>query len=286
MKCFYHNADSDGKCSAAIIKLKFPNCELFGIDYKDTFPFDIIEKDEIIFMVDFSLPLNQMINLNNICDLQWYDHHSQIIKEAEKINFNPSGKRVIGHGVCRTIWYEFYSNYLLPDTIKYISNFDIYELNDINTIYFENGFNKIEYNLPDNIDLWYELLFDPDGSFINIILRNGKIITEYLESYHYKKIQENIFEQNIMVNNISYKGIFINHIDHKSIILKDYINLDNYDLQIFFHMIDKEKYKVSLFTTKEDIDCGKIASSFNGGGHQKAAGFFSNNNPLELFKAN
>ena len=51
-------------------------------------------------------------------------------------------------------------------------------------------------------------------------------------------------------------------------------------------MIDKEKYKVSLFTTKDDIDCGKIASSFNGGGHQKAAGFFNNNNPLELFKAN
>ena len=35
MKCFYHRIDFDGVCSAAIVKAKYPECELIGIDYGD-----------------------------------------------------------------------------------------------------------------------------------------------------------------------------------------------------------------------------------------------------------
>ena len=38
--CFYHRADYDGVCSAAIVKKFVPDCELYGIDYGDPFPWD------------------------------------------------------------------------------------------------------------------------------------------------------------------------------------------------------------------------------------------------------
>ncbi len=38
MICFYHSADLDGACSAAIIKLKHPECVLAPINYGNDFP--------------------------------------------------------------------------------------------------------------------------------------------------------------------------------------------------------------------------------------------------------
>ncbi len=38
--CVFHRADFDGVCSAAIVKKFVPDCELYGIDYGDPFPWD------------------------------------------------------------------------------------------------------------------------------------------------------------------------------------------------------------------------------------------------------
>ena len=285
MKCFYHNADLDGKCSAAIIKLKYPECELFGLDYNDEFPFNIIQQDEYIYMVDFSLPINQMIKLNNFCIFIWYDHHSQIIKEANELNFNPIGKRVVNnYGACRLVWYDAYPNLFLPDPIKYISEWDVYNFQDKNTIPFENGLNSLEDTSPDNIDLWKTLLLTHNKLFIKEIIDNGEHITRYLNNHFYKRIHKYIFEKTIKIKDYSYQVIFINHFDHKSLILKDFKQLEKYDLQIFFNMINQEEYKVSLFTRNDNINCGEIAASFGGGGHKQAAGFISKINPVKLFE--
>ena len=40
--CFYHKADLDGVCSAAIVKHFVPECELYGIDYGDEFPWALV----------------------------------------------------------------------------------------------------------------------------------------------------------------------------------------------------------------------------------------------------
>jgi oligoribonuclease NrnB/cAMP/cGMP phosphodiesterase (DHH superfamily) len=285
MKCFYHNADLDGKCSAAIIKLKYPECELFGINYNDEFPFNIIQQDELIYMVDFSLPIKQMIKLRNICNFWWYDHHSQIIKEANKLNFNPMGKRVINaYGACRLVWYDIFPNLFIPEAVKYISEFDVYKFYDENTILFENGLNRFDDTTPENIELWNELLIKNNKIFTNSIINDGKIITSYLTNYFYKNIQKNTFEKTIKFNDYSYRAIFINHFEHRSLILEDFKQLEKYDLQIFFNMINQEEYKVSLFTKRDTLNCGEIARHFNGGGHDQAAGFITKINPIKLFK--
>jgi len=36
---------------------------------------------------------------------------------------------------------------------------------------------------------------------------------------------------------------------------------------------DGKKWTISLYTTKDEIDCSVIAKSNGGGGHKKAAGF-------------
>jgi hypothetical protein len=102
--CFYHKSDLDGICSAAIVKHFVPECELYGMDYGDEFPWaallpqgacpDIVSappavvqmelecllrrklcEPRTVYMVDFSLPPEDMKTLAEVSNLVWIDPH-------------------------------------------------------------------------------------------------------------------------------------------------------------------------------------------------------------------
>ena len=78
MRCYYHNADLDGICSAAIIKRRYPSCQLIGVNYGDNIAPDV-NKNEIVYIVDFSFDLDTMETLNEKGNLIWIDHHRDVI---------------------------------------------------------------------------------------------------------------------------------------------------------------------------------------------------------------
>lgn len=57
--------------------------------------------------------------------------------------------------------------------------------------------------------------------------------------------------------------------------------LEPYDLMITFVRRTDKLWNVSLYSTKEDVDCGAIAKAFGGGGHKGAAGFQCKDLPFE-----
>jgi len=82
--CFYHNADLDGLCSAAIVKhfVKNVNVDFYGINYGDAFPWDKIEDYDSIIMVDWTLqPFDELIKLANMKELTVIDHHKSVAEE-------------------------------------------------------------------------------------------------------------------------------------------------------------------------------------------------------------
>ena len=92
MKCFYHESDFDGQCSAAIVRYAFPDCQPMPITHGDSFPFDAIQTGETIYMVDFCLPIDLMVRLSQLSEFIWIDHHKSAIEAAEEIGF--------GQGAC------------------------------------------------------------------------------------------------------------------------------------------------------------------------------------------
>lgn len=54
-----------------------------------------------------------------------------------------------------------------------------------------------------------------------------------------------------------------------------------YDLMITFVRRKDKLWNVSLYSTKEDVDCGAICKSFGGGGHFSAAGFTAKELPFD-----
>ena len=78
--CFYHD-DLDGHCSAAIVKFLHPKVKLYEMSYKRNFPWDLVDKEDTIFMVDFSLKFEEMKQLASYPGLIWIDHHDSIIND-------------------------------------------------------------------------------------------------------------------------------------------------------------------------------------------------------------
>ena len=86
--CFYHSADLDGHCSGAIVRKKYPDVELIGINYGDEFPWEKIPGN-LVIMVDFSLqPFDDMVRLLEMGDIVWIDHHKSAIEDYNNHKFS------------------------------------------------------------------------------------------------------------------------------------------------------------------------------------------------------
>jgi hypothetical protein len=137
--CFYHKADLDGVCSGAIVKHFVPECELYGFDYGDKFPWDKVRPGQYadtdplwaeyfepengyvgpeqngglamevvttpkrtVYMVDVSLPPADMKRLAGVSDLIWIDHHASC--EALWNEINPLGMFRTNYAACELTW--------------------------------------------------------------------------------------------------------------------------------------------------------------------------------------
>lgn len=98
MKCFYHRSDLDGHCSGAIVKMRFPECEMIGVDYQDELPVFGYKYNEEIYIVDFSFKPEVMRELSERHILHWIDHHKSSIDNAHESGFLASGGKFLEIG--------------------------------------------------------------------------------------------------------------------------------------------------------------------------------------------
>lgn len=275
MKCFYHSADLDGHCSGAIVKRNYPECEMLGINYGQDFPFASLAQDkkETVFMVDFCLqPFIDMIKLNSMCTLTWVDHHARgSIDEAQANGFIASGGQLIeiGKAGCELAWEYFYSKESIPLAVHLLGRYDVWDHNDDRTLPFQYGMRQFNDTRPDNHELWTNVF--KGGEFINKVLNDGKLLLHYELTQNEKFCRAYAFETEIN----GLKAICANRGFTNSKLFAYIYTTDKYDLMITFVRLKlpAQKWTVSLYSTKENVDCGVIAKQFGGGGHKGAAGF-------------
>jgi len=271
MKCFFHSADLDGQASGAITKFLIPECKLIPINYGQDFPFDTIEPDEVVFLVDFTLqPFDLMEQLWQFCrdNLIWIDHHKTAIEEAEKKKFTPNGIRRIGIGACALVW-GYLRKDKMPEAIRLLGEYDVWNHSDPRALPFQYGFRFLENTHPDNQELWKSFL--ENDNRVDEICQLGNTLLVYEERQNDKYCKayafETIFE--------SFVAICANRGMTNSKLFDSIYDPSKHDLMITFcrMKLPAHQWTVSLYSTKENIDCGSIAQQFGGGGHKGAAGF-------------
>ncbi|MFW5795427.1 MAG: DHHA1 domain-containing protein [Bacillota bacterium] len=287
MYCIYHSNDNDGRCSAAIVKHFLPNIQLIPYDHGRYIDTNVL-KGNTVYIVDISLEEKEMTELSESCDLIWIDHHKTSIEKYKSLNIG--GKQEIGKAACQLCW-EYFSENEIPLVVKIIANYDVWNLSfkfNCNGENFtaESGMFPFDFGVksyPIFLDgrksfIFWEKLFS-DESLILSIIKDGQKISSYLDNQNSQLAKSYSFETKFH----GYKTIALNMQPGNSRVLKSIENINDYEIQLFFALINDNKrglmWKISCYTAKDYVDVSEIAVYYkekygiSGGGHKQAAGF-------------
>ena len=288
MLVIYHRADLDGITSAAIVKKwydqSYPGIEkeplvLFGIDYGEAPPTDLIKPGEKTFIVDFSFEMDVLFELGQLAgpgNLVWIDHHQTAIEEFEKVektrrNFVsvlPFTRAKIS--ACELVWGYLFPYERMPLAIEYLGKYDTWR--NGNQVEWENEILPFQYamrvvcNSPEKFPAY---LLTPEWNKDSIVLMAmGKGVLLYQE-------QQDAY----LCKRIAFGGkfcglhaLFINALGFSSNSWKSIFDPSRHKILVSFHYTGQH-WKYSLRTADESVNCAELAAIYGGGGHKKAAAF-------------
>lgn len=279
MKCFYHSGDLDGHCSGAIVKDAFPRCELFPINYGDDFPWEEInDPEEVVYMVDYSLqPFERMQELDSKCSLVWIDHHKTVIEDYNKYGLDSAQVILVeGIGACFTMWQYVNMCSEVPEAVKLLAEYDVWNHSDPRTLPFQYGM-KMENTWPDNQEFWTKLFYSPES--VVSIINQGNFIMKYVATDNEKYAKSCYFKTELD----GLRAVAVNKLLANSHLFDAVWNPDEFDIMLLFGY-RVGRWTVQLYTTREDLDVSEVAKKRGGGGHKQAAGFQCDVLPFELNK--
>ena len=270
MLCIYHLADHDGKGSAAIVRTVYPHCTLMGFNHDMEILYDEIRKYDEIVICDISLPLDFMAELNEKADLVWIDHHLSVIEQYEHCvqegSMKPiKGLRRVGTAAMLLTWEYFYPAKPVPLGLKLLGLNDIFDLTDKRVRPFEYAMQSLGVNRPTD-KIWSELIHGEIN--IHEMVEKGRAILSYIRNRNFRLARAQAFESEFE----GLRCICANIAQGYSEFYDSLDNIKDYDVMINFFMNKKNRWNLSFYTTKDDVDVSKIAEKFGGGGHAKAAG--------------
>jgi hypothetical protein len=279
MKCFYHSADLDGHCSGELVRRAHPDCEMIGINYGDTFPWDSIEPGETVYMVDFSLqPWLDMERLAGVCDLIWIDHHKSAIESSLEHPINYRGEAAVGLGACALVWRWLQVEQQIPfgrqhsgamqisppiKEIRLLAEYDVWDHHDPDCLLFQYGMRLHETA--------------PGSPIWGVVLdRNGtqRVIDEGMTILSYQR-QQDAIRARVLCFEVLLDGlrcIAANHGLGSSALFDSVWDPEKHDAMLTFAWKGRS-WTISLYSTKQDVDVSVIAKARGGGGHKGAAGF-------------
>jgi oligoribonuclease NrnB/cAMP/cGMP phosphodiesterase (DHH superfamily) len=279
IKVFYHSKDLDGWASGAIVKHKFPEAEMFPINYGDTFPWSEIKPDDVIYMVDFSLSIEDMDRLNNHLqqNLAWIDHHIGIIREYENtpMRYLPIlGERNSSVAACELTW-EYCFGGRIPIFIKLLSLYDTWNHNDKEFDWdfieaFQYGFKAGSKDPKDDMSFWNMWFrFKDREDLAHEVMFDGKLIQFYIED----RFETTLKDRSYKIDWEGYKCLVVNSDPYIANFMTRSKEFEGCDIAINYANIRGESWEVSLRTLRNDIDLSVLAKKYRGGGHRASAGF-------------
>lgn len=278
MICIYHSKDLDGYCSGAIVKRKYPNIKLIGFDYGQKLPIEEIPEGEPVIMIDVSLPMEQMVELSvrSKGQFTWIDHHVSAIKDYNKFvgSVRPFCVAILQDGIaaCEIAWMYLFSNRFMPKSVSLLGKYDTWRNSDREE--WDNEIMPFQYGMrmicssaetfPQELLQAYSVT---DDKRVVEIIHDGKNILSY-QKVQNERACKNAFEFEFE----GLRAIGLNNGGANSQVFESVYDENKHDIMMPF-VFTGEFWKVSLYTTKDEIDCSAIAKSKGGGGHKKAAGF-------------
>jgi hypothetical protein len=289
----YHNADLDGICCAAIMKKKYPDILLIGMDHGDELPEN--PNHLPVILCDLSLPIHKIEKLAKSSNYEflWIDHHVSTIRNYENLALLIKDCKPILQAqekgsfrlvydercsACELTWFELFGVELtMPEAIIRIGDYDAHRREEneyrwnTETLPFQYGMRM----LCKEVATFPAQLLDTTRDaidLINTVMNSGRVLLKYEDSKNVvlmKKAFDVIY--------CGYTAICLNIPNGNENMFKSVYKESVYDLMITF-CFDGGEWIITLFSNKKDVDCSHIVSRYsNSGGHKGAAGFRTKN---------
>ena len=294
----YHRKDLDGICSGGIVyrALREKNVDDSDIvmvphDYSD--PTDWIRKVKLgdsVYLVDISLSRPDWATLLGIVGVKvvWIDHHSTAIQDYLGSDSVKGWKNEFQHlpgaievflgdsrnnkAGCYLTWEYFEKTRPVPPIVQELSRFDVWDNEDKTR--WENIVMPIHHIIG---LIWKDPKSPPNYAFdealapdvmVNLI-GTGKLLYDahkkQLASASRAAFETNVFDLPAVVLNAGGAG---------SLAFEKVYDPAKHKLMVSFAYDGPNKtWNVGLYSTHDDVHCGKLAKLFKGGGHAGAAGF-------------
>jgi oligoribonuclease NrnB/cAMP/cGMP phosphodiesterase (DHH superfamily) len=272
----FHHDDNDGKLAAQLIyESKSNNINLISCNYSSNMPdSSMVNMNDIVFIVDYCIPIEQLTPITETAKfVVFMDHHKTAIDMVDS-NFDyfnelvKKGSMMIDVDMARCgakITYDHFQKNKdwNEETVKLIDIYDRWTGEDIRADYL----NQFIFNSAKSYvgsDIWNRLLHE-DG---------------YLEKAC--EIGKKFYELNLVKNEIIYSSFSKETEFHnlKIGVIEGYGNsqlfgkhIEDYDACCVYHRTNNGKWQYSLYSDKPEAELNRIAESYGGGGHKKAAGF-------------
>ena len=282
MKCFYHN-DSDGKCAAYWVHQAYPNAkpsDFIQMDYHKEFPFEVITDNEQVYIVDFSIPPEEMSILLKITpNVTWVDHHITAIEKYENFPEPIRGIRCNGIAACMLTYcylnhmtdrgrgkekpFDKKMTHKAPMFTTLIADWDVWKFDFGNdTRYFQMAFNSLDFT-PGSKEWDYMTLY-PDMQ-VKTLIENGKTIKQHRDEWAKSYCKARGFATTFEGHRCYAMNLGLCNSEYF-----DSQNHEDYDIYIPFSF-DGRNWHYSLYSQK--INVSEIAKKYGGGGHRGASGF-------------
>lgn len=288
----YHHKDTDGRCGGAVIRFyceeilnKKPNMIPFN-HYESTDFVNNIQDGDTVYIVDISLPFEEMRVLNSRANVIWFDHHKTSIAENEILNLK--GETDSTRAGCGIAYDYLLKNSINPTIkksvdkmIELFSDYDNWNVSKYGDEEYKNTPSAVSVYMSsisadpskeDGYAVWKELFTKGtmNGDDLNEILKKGRYLQNFQDKKNAGTVKANAFEIEFEgLNAIVCFGV------HGSQSFDAVYNPEKHDMMIAIIVNKNKKYDISLYSTKKNVDVSLIAKKYGGGGHAGASGMSS-----------
>ena len=273
---------------------RYPECEMRGMDYGEVFPWEEIEESDEVWLVDFSLPMEDMFRLARVCrSVMWIDHHVSAQREFDEMahRFRESADiRFIYNAsvaACELTWGVCYPERTLPWGVRLLSLYDVWRWReDADALPFQMGMRQYSDLEPEGRHPAWGEIFAYGGEFMKQTIETGHILLDFIETESAKYAKKYAFEAVLSLhpNDESAPG---KPVEEREGILVLALNRGNANSMALDALWDPQRFvakvlfcgrpgawEVSLHGDEEsELDLSVVAKEYGGGGHAKACGF-------------
>lgn len=273
--CFYHRADFDGICSAAIVRMEYPDAEFIGVDHHDAFPWEAFTPDDRVVMVDFSLPRDGMILLQRRCrEFIWIDHHKRALTQCADLAIE--GERDPALATCELTYMHFFhspSASSIPEAIRLIGRYDTWDLHwSPDVLPFQYGLRAFDGARDLYNDIWMAVIAD-DGLVCDGLIQAGNNVLTYVRNESAMMADELAYD---LTTENGLRLLCMNRPFVNAMAFESLYEPGKHDLYVAWCHLADGRLKYSIYAPPgSNADAAELAARYGGGGHPGAAGFVS-----------